>query len=107
MNFIINYLSFIFILLILSGDIETNPGPDGCYSLRHPNMFVFLRTAIYLVFVEEQKLIFENDDALVPVDANEGFMDFQNLFKQYFEAHLIVLKTMKKNISRFKDANTQ
>ena len=65
----------------------------------------YFRTAIYLVF-EGQKLLPKNeDDALVFVDVNDEFKDMKILFKEQFELHLIDMKTLKKNISRFKVTN--
>ena len=93
------------LLLLLSGDIEKNPELENWYSLRHPKMCGYFCTAIYLVF-EEQKLLPKNeDDALVFVDVNDGFKDMKILFKEQFELHLIDMKTLKKNISRFKVTN--
>ena len=97
--------SYDILLLLLSGDIERNPGPENWYSLRHPKMCGYFRTAIYLVF-EGQKLLPKiEDDALVFVDVNDGFKDMKILFKEQFELHLIDMKTLKKNISRFKVTN--
>ena len=92
-------------IFLLCGDIERNPGPDNWYSLRHPKMCGFFWTAIYLVF-EGQKLLPKNEnDTLAFVAVNDGFMDMKNLFKEQFEVHLVDLKTLKKNISRFKVTN--
>ena len=52
---------------------KKNPGPENWYSVRHPKMCGYFRTAIYLVF-EGQKLLPKNeDDALLFVDVNDGF----------------------------------
>ena len=97
--------SYDILLLLLSGDIEKNPGPENWYSLNHTFLDVYFRTAIYLVF-EGQKLLPKNeDDALVFIDVNDGFKDMKIIFKEQFELHLIDMKTLKKNISRFKVTN--
>ena len=44
--------SYLWILLLLSGDIELNPGPANQfnYTPSHPNLCGFYRTALYFVF---------------------------------------------------------
>ena len=95
--------SFDIFLLLLSGDIETNPGPETltCYSLQHPNMCPFFRTAIYMIFSEQMLLPKNDNDKHAKVKLEQGFEDLKNLFQQHFDANTINLSKMKKNISRF------
>ena len=95
------------LLLLLCGDIEANPGPGSCnwYSLSHPSMCPFYRTAVYMVFDEQVLIPKSVKDELVPVDTKQGFEDFLNLFQGYFETNLIDLKKLKKNIQRFMQKN--
>ena len=65
-------------ILLLCGDIESNPGPD-CYSLRHPQMCGFFRTAVYVVFVEERKLLPQNNETIVCVNKKEGLADLEKV----------------------------
>ena len=93
------------LILLLSGDIEKNPGPENWYSLRHPNMCPFFRTAVYMVFDHKKLLPKSSDDFVEFVDIDDGFIELQDIFQQYFDAHLIVLKSLKKNILHFMNKN--
>ena len=96
------FFNFAQLLLVLSGDIETNPGPGHWYSLNHPKMCGFFRVAMYFI-IEGRKLTPQEGN--VPFDCNvdmkEGFDDLQKLFGENYEAHLIDLKTLKTSASRF------
>ena len=94
-------------LLLLCGDIESHPGPDNinCYSLRHPSMCPFFRTAVYMVFNMQMLLPKSERDNLVSVDIDQGFADMKNLFQGHFEANLVDFPKLKKNIQRFKQKN--
>ena len=96
-------------LLLICGDVEANPGPGSCncYSLGHPSMCPFFRTAIYMVFEGHMLLPKSEKDELLYVDINQGFADMQNLFQGHFEANLIDLKKLKKNIQRFLQKNKE
>ena len=94
-------------ILLLSGDIETNPGPENWYSLRHPNMCPFFRSAVFMVFNHQKLLPKSKEDFIEIVDIDEGFIELQNIFQQYFDAHLIDKKCLKKNIQRFMQKNTE
>ena len=60
----------------------------------------------YIWCLRGKKLLRKNeDDALVFIDVNDGFKDMKILFKEQFELHLTDMKTLKKNISRFKVTN--
>ena len=97
--------SYALLLLLQSGDIERHPGPENWYSLRHPNMCGYFRTAVYFVF-SNQKLIPKSEkDKIAIVDIEEGFQDLKNLYGECFNAHQIELKLLKKNIARFMDTN--
>ena len=96
--------SFDVFLLLLSGDVEVNPGPENWYSLQHPKMCGFFRTTVYLVF-ECQKLIPKNENDFAFVEVKQGFSDMRTLFKDHFDANQIDLKSLKKNISRFQKFN--
>ena len=101
-----NKSSFDVLLLLLSGDVEINPGPDNWYSLWNPKMCGFFRTAVYLVF-ECQILILKNENDLAFVEVKQGFSDMKTLFKDHFDVNQIEfkLKSLKKNISRFQEFN--
>ena len=51
------YSTYHISLLLLCGNIESHPGPESFYALRHPKMCGFFRTAVFLVFVAEQDLL--------------------------------------------------
>ena len=38
--------SYMFLIILLSSDIELNPGPEDWYKLSHPNMCGFFKTAV-------------------------------------------------------------
>ena len=76
---------YLVLSLLLSGDIEKNPGPGTSWTtIRHPNYCNYLRVAIYKVFLGEKLLPDPSgkDDAL-DVDVCDGFADLKNLLGQY------------------------
>ena len=83
------------IILLLSNDIEKNPGPNCCSNPRHPNFCKFLRV-ICKIFWGQKLLPGKNDDDSVStMKLCDGFNDFQNLFAQHGEAHLLELPEKK------------
>ena len=94
-------ISYVILLILLSGDIETNPGPDSWTSIRQPDFCNFLRVAIYMVFEEIDLLPNpdENNNALVGVKAR--FIELKTFYGEYYQAHLMELKPLQKNIKAF------
>ena len=83
-------------ILLLSGDIEKNPGPGASWTtIQHPNYCNYLQVAIiYGIF--GRKLLPDpagEDDALV-IDVSDGFADLKNLLGQYYQPHLNELKNL-------------
>ena len=103
--------SYAHILLLLSGDIEKNPGPSNWSSFSDPNMCGYFRGTLFVVFYLKQKLIPENVSSTLTVDDRQGFKDMLNMFQEHYEAHIVKenfdveFKKIKKNISRFEDMN--
>ena len=98
-----NFSSYAQLLLLLGGDIETHPGPNGWYSLANPNMCGYVRAALHQVFTKKRKLVplNENDLSCV-VEEKVGFHDMQKFFGQHFDAEMIDWKLLTKNMnSRF------
>ena len=52
-----DFSSYALLLLLMGGDIEINPGPNNWYSLGHPNMCGYFRTALHIIFTKNKKLI--------------------------------------------------
>ena len=102
-----NNMSFMFQILLLSGDVEKNPGPENWYSLKHPNMCGFFRAAVYFIFQGQKLLPVDKKELELCIDINQGFLDMQNLFVNHFDILQLNLKNLKKNISRFHDLNKQ
>ena len=96
-----------FQILLLSGDVEKNPGPENWYSLKHPNMCGFFRAAVYFIFQGQKLLPVDKKELELCIDINQGFLDMQNLFVNHFDILQLNLKNLKKNISRFHDLNKQ
>lgn len=82
----------------------TNPGPENWSALRAPNYCNFLRVAIYKVFIGEKLIPSKEDSGDEIISVEDGFNDLQLLFGHHFQAHLIDLKVLKKNISRFTES---
>ena len=95
-------ITYIFLLLLLSGDVETNPGPASWTAIRQPDFCNFLRVALYMVF-EGLDLLPDpegrNNDTSVTVSA--GFIHLKNLYGDHYQAHLSELKPLQKNIKNF------
>ena len=89
------------IILLLSG--ERDPGPDSWTTIKHPNFCNYLRVCIYKIFLGEKLLPDPKDgkDDSLTIDGCDGFADLKNLFGQHYQAHLVELKSLKKNNSRF------
>ena len=91
-------------LLLLSGDIEKNPGPYSWSKIKSPEFCNYLRVAIYKIFLGEKLLPDKDDSDSLKIQLVDGFSDLQILFGQNYEAHLIDLKSLKKHNSRFMEA---
>ena len=76
-------------MLLLSGDIELNPGPANQfnYTLSHPNLCGFYRTALYFVF-KCIKLVPRKDDKGIEiyedVSPDESINDVKAIFNNRF-----------------------
>ena len=100
---------YMVMILLLSGDIEKNPGPETTWTtIRHPDYCNYLRVAIYKVFLGERLLPdpASKDDVIV-IDVSDGLVELKQLLGQYYQAHLSELKNLKIYISRFMDSMKQ
>ena len=99
-----NAVVYAWIMLLLAGDIELNPGPMFNYSLSHPNLCGYYRAAIFFVFTG-RKLIHRKDkdgnDIIEDVDIEEGFLDMKNIFSEHYEANSLEFKKLKKILPDF------
>ena len=77
--------SYLWILLLLSGDIELNPGPANQfnYTLSHHNLCVFYRTALYFVS-KCIKLVPRKEEGIEIYDVKAIFNNHFNMFELDF-----------------------
>ena len=91
-----NNAKFSHTLLLLSGDIELNPGPvcESSYTLGHPYLRGFYRSAIYCVFTGE-RLIPRKDangnDIVEDITIDEGIQDIKRHFGNSFLYVLLIV----------------
>ena len=98
--------SYFRILLLLGNDLEVNPGPvhQLSYTLNHPYLCGFYRTALYNIFMGI-KLVPRKDnngediDEVVPL--NDGINDIKNIFGNHFDMSDLDFTKLKKNKDRF------
>ena len=91
---------FLRILLLLSGNVESNPGPVSNYTLDNANMCGFYRAAIYFVF-SQTKLIPVERGVIETAKEEEGIADMVHIFGQHFSVHQLDFVKIRKNIARF------
>ena len=98
--------SYLWMLLLLGGDIELNPGPDSQfnYTLNHPNLCGFYRTALYFVF-KCIKLVSRKDDKGIEiyeeVSPNESIKDVKAIFNNYFNMSVLDFVKFEEHKDRF------
>ena len=106
-----NNATYLCILLLLGGDIELNPGPTQLnYTLAHPNLCGYYRTAVYFVFTGTKLIPTKDKQGNVldeHVTLNEGIADMKNIFRENYDVHELDFEKLKKNIKRFLDLNTK
>ncbi len=95
---------FLRILLLLSGNVERNPGPVSNYTLDNVNLCGFYRAALYFVF-SHRKLIPVEQGSIETAKEEEGIADMMHIFGQHFSVHQLDFVKIKKNIGRFLKTN--
>ena len=95
--------AYIWILLLLGGDIEVNPGPIQLnYSLCDTKLCSFYRVAIYCIFTGT-KMIPTKDNPDQVVSLEEGIKDMKNIFGSQFHVDELDFDKLKKTEKRFLD----
>ena len=98
-----NNSAYLWILLILGGDIELNPGPTPLnYSLCDTELCSFYRVAIYCIF-SGNKLIPMKDNPDQLVSLEEGIRDLKNIFGSQFNVLELDYDKLKKIEKRLLD----
>ena len=97
--------SYLWILLLLSGAIELNPEPANQlnYTLSHPNLCGFHRTALYFVF-KCIKLVPRKDDKgieIYDVSPDESINDVKSIFNNRFNMSELDFVKFHKHKDRF------
>ena len=80
------------------------PTPNW-YSLCHPSMCPYFRTAVFHLF--SKKKLIPDDEGDTQPNIAQGFVNFQSFFQESFDVHLIEFNKLTKNISRFDKKNKQ
>ena len=87
-------------LLLLSGDIEINPGPDcNNYSYGHPYLCGFYRTCLYNIFTG-YKLQQDGEDS-IQIELNDGFNEAKTIFGDQFNMSDVDISRLIKNHDKF------
>ena len=97
--------NFLFLLLLVCGDIEKIPAQIIGIRLSIRKMCGFFRAAVLFIFEEQKLLPKDENDLKSYVDTSQGFIDMQNVFQGHFDIHVVELAKLRKNISRFQKLN--
>ena len=98
-------------LLLISSDVEKNPGPVDCtqYTLQHPNLCPFYRVAIFMIY-EKQVLVSKEESGTTSkriITEGQGIQEFKEIFNGYFNSENIDFNTIGKRqnklVSKIKD----
>ena len=94
---------FLRILLLLSGNVESNPGPVSHYTLDNADLCGFYSAAIYSIF-NKIKLIPLKQGVIETAKEEEGIAVMVHIFGQHFSVHQLDFVKIK-NIARFLKTN--
>ena len=104
-----NELTYLWLLIYLSGDIERHPGPIN-YQLQNPNLCGYYRAAIFSIFKRIKLIPRKDKDGKVILENpefKEGLNDMKEIFGDHFSVQNLDWGELEKRKQRFMDLNSK